>query len=280
MASNSGNDLAFLPISNKAPAILNNADISHYNSEGYITSLPVFNKAQVEQNQHYFDSLLAQLDSKEDGYSINCYQARCEGIWDLCTNDTILDYVQDLIGPNIICWASHFFCKLPFDNKTVPWHQDAVYWPLSPACTVTVWLAIDDADEENSAMEFIPGSHKQGVLEWRRTNDKTTNVLDREIINASAVGQAVSNNLRAGEISLHADMLAHGSKPNQSARRRCGLTIRYCSPDVGITDEHWAQGIEAIHCRGENTSGWWQHHGRPIGNDVSLKNAPCNFGGN
>lgn len=272
-------DLSFYPIRNASPAILSNDQIDHYNREGFLTSLPAFTGDAIERNRQYFDQLLEQLGGK-NGYAINCYQARCEGIWDLCTSPVILDYVQDMIGPNIICWASHFFCKLPHDTKAVPWHQDAVYWHLTPARTVTVWLAIDDADEDNSAMEFIPRSHNQGVLEWRKPEGDNVPVLDREVVNATTLGTPLSNNLQAGQISLHADMLAHGSKPNASGRRRCGLTIRYCSPVVGFADPRWAQGLEAIQCRGVDTSGHWKHHERPFGNDVSPENAPGNFGGN
>ena len=39
---------------------------------------------------------------------------------------------------------------MPHDGKAVAWHQDASYWPLSPSKTVTVWLAIDDADVDNA----------------------------------------------------------------------------------------------------------------------------------
>jgi ectoine hydroxylase-related dioxygenase (phytanoyl-CoA dioxygenase family) len=38
--------------------------------------------------------------------------------------------------------------------------------------------------------------------------------------------------LRAGEISLHHGALIHGSNPNLSQRRRCGITIRYVPPHV------------------------------------------------
>ena len=50
---------------------------------------------------------------------------------------------------------------MPGDGKTVSWHQDASYWPLTPSKSVTLWLAIDDADTENAAMRVIPGSHTQ-----------------------------------------------------------------------------------------------------------------------
>ena len=44
--------------------------------------------------------------------------------------------------------------------------------------------------------------------------------------------------LKAGEISLHSDLLLHGSPPNNSNRRRCGLTMRYASTDV-IAHKGW-----------------------------------------
>ena len=68
-------------------------------------------------------------------------------------NPRIHDLVEGIIGPNFYCWASSFFIKEPFSLSTVGWHQDAYYWPMHPHHTVTVWLAFDDADEENGADE-------------------------------------------------------------------------------------------------------------------------------
>jgi len=270
-------DLSFKPVVNTAPKFLADQQIAFYNREGYLTPFDVFDAKEVWSNRTYFDGLLEQL-GEHGAYSINCYQARCEGIWDLCNEPRILDLVQDLIGPNIICWATHFLCKMPHDEKAVPWHQDASYWHLSPSRTVTVWLAIDDADEENSAMQFIPRTHSLGHLEWRKSDKPFA--LHQEIVGAHALGAPVSNNLRAGQISLHADMLAHGSPPNRSGRRRCGLTLRYCPPDVEIVDPTWEKGVESIICRGEDPTGKWKHHPRPRGDDVSPENGPRVIGEN
>jgi len=122
-------------------------------------------------------------------------------------NPVILDHVQDILGPNFICWGSHFFCKLAHDPRKVAWHQDAAYWPLTPARTVTVWLAIDDADRGNAAMKFLPGTHRQGHLKWREVA-KDQAVLNQEIENTAQMGEPVYDVLRAGQFSLHADMLA------------------------------------------------------------------------
>ncbi len=270
-------DLLFVPVKNPSPATLSREQIETFNDNGFIRPLPVFSGAAVTANRAYFDFLLQQVPTT-GAYSINCYQARCAGIWDLCMTPRILDYVEDLIGPNIICWASHFFCKLPHDAKTVPWHQDAAYWHLSPARTVTAWLAIDDANEGNSAMRFIAGTHRRGRLAMRKAQGNV--VLDLETEHADGLGAPVYDCLKAGEISLHADMLVHGSLPNSSARRRCGLTLRYCPPEVTFTNDQWARGVEPIICRGTDPYARWRHHVRPTGDNPALDNSPHNIGGN
>ena len=63
-------------------------------------------------------------------------------------------------------------------------------------------------------------------------------------------------------------MLAHGSDPNSSDRRRCGLTIRYCPVSVRKLNPAWGQG--AILCRGSDPDNAWTHNPRPPGEDVTV----------
>jgi len=60
-------------------------------------------------------------------------------MYDLLCHSTIVDYVRDILGGDVIGWGSHYFCKLPRDPKTVSWHQDASYWPMTSSKTVTVY---------------------------------------------------------------------------------------------------------------------------------------------
>jgi ectoine hydroxylase-related dioxygenase (phytanoyl-CoA dioxygenase family) len=228
----------------------------------------IYDALHAERNRAYFDYLLADLRAHNDGrdaYAINGFHTRCKGIYELATHPAILDLVEDIVGPDIIAWGTHFFCKLPGDPKHVHWHQDASYWPLSPARTVTVWLAIDDADVENACMHFLPGTHQHGHLEYKKP--ETPGVLNQEITNINKYGQPVPDILKAGQISLHADMLAHGSGPNQSNRRRCGLTIRYCPPAVEPVDRAW--GGNAILCRGTCSNPLWSFPAKPLGEDLA-----------
>lgn len=140
----------------------------------------------------------------------------------------ILDAVEDLIGPDLLCWTTNFFIKEPRDPAFVSWHQDSTYWGLEPHDVVTAWVALTDAPVESGAMKFMPGSHKQAQIPHRDTFDKD-NLLTRgqEVAVDVDERQAIDVPLEAGEISLHHIRLVHGSKPNTTANRRIGLAIRY-----------------------------------------------------
>ena len=67
-------------------------------------------------------------------------------------------------GQILFFGGGQFFLKAPKDGSVVLWHQDIQYWPLKPAKTVTIWLALYDSDEENGAMRIVRGSHKGKVF--------------------------------------------------------------------------------------------------------------------
>jgi ectoine hydroxylase-related dioxygenase (phytanoyl-CoA dioxygenase family) len=149
---------------------------------------------------------------------------------------------------------------MPGDGKAVSWHQDASYWPLTPSKTVTVWLAIDDADRENACMRFIPGSQHYGHLTYKLTENDDANVLNQTVEDAERFGDPMDVELKAGEMSLHSDLLLHGSEANNSSRRRCGLTLRYCAADVRA---HMDWNQKGVIVSGRDESGHWSNHPRP-----------------
>lgn len=178
-------DLTFAPSPERDGLKLSEEQIAHYNTEGFLQPFDVFSETEITEIRSYLDRLMADL-GPDGAYGVNCYQARLSGLWDTATDARILDHVQDIIGSDILCWASAILSKKPHDPKAVSWHQDASFWALSPARTVTDWLAIDDADAENFAMRFIPRTHNQGAMEVQATGGKA--VFHKETANAEAVG--------------------------------------------------------------------------------------------
>ena len=254
-------DLRFHPCANNHPQTLSRDQIDCFNREGYLAPLAVLSADEIDDVRQYFDRLLERvLATGGDSYSISTAHLNYGRVYDLLTDARIVALVKDLLGENVVAWGSHFFCKMPHDGKTVAWHQDASYWPLTPSKAVTVWLSIDDADRENACMRFLAGSHVYGHLTFRASDAEEHNVLNQTIENAEQYGRPVDNILAAGELSIHSDLLLHGSEANDSDRRRCGLTLRYCAADVRAGMQWHEKGVIVAGC---DPSGHWADPARP-----------------
>ena len=172
---------------------------------------------------------------------------------DLIRRESILDAVEDLIGPNILCWGTSFFIKEPHNPAFVSWHQDSTYWGLEPADIVTAWVALSDSTTENGAMRVVPGSHTMAQVPHRDTF-RPENLLSRgqEIMVEVDDASADTLELNAGEMSLHHVRLIHGSEPNPSDRRRIGFAIRYLPTYVRqVAGPHdWATLVRGVDAYG------------------------------
>jgi non-haem Fe2+, alpha-ketoglutarate-dependent halogenase len=243
-------------MSTPTPYRLSPAQQETYHRDGYLLDLPpIFSPEEMTRINAELPNLLALLKPGESSGEIREWHHTSTYLYEIAMNPRILDLVSGILGENFYIWGSAFFIKPPHTPGTVPWHQDAYYWPLSPCNTVTVWLAFDDADEANGAMKLIPGSHHGGLIKHRAQND-TNASLSLGLADGSdfSTANAVQFRLKAGEISMHDDRAIHGSGPNPSDRRRAGLTLRYSGtnvkPDLTISPD-----FVAHLCRGTDTYG-------------------------
>lgn len=149
-------------------------------------------------------------------------------ISELVRHPAILDVVETVLGPNLLCWMSNFFIKEARDGKFISWHQDSTYWGLSSPDVVTAWVALSHSTPENGCMRVVPGTHHVEQVPHRDTF-AGNNMLSRgqEIAVEVDQSQAVDVVLKPGEMSLHHVRIFHGSEPNESDGRRIGFAIRY-----------------------------------------------------
>jgi ectoine hydroxylase-related dioxygenase (phytanoyl-CoA dioxygenase family) len=254
-------DLRFHPCRVNHPHTLSPEQVARFNRDGYLKGMRIFSNVEIGEIRHYFNNLLERtLAAGGDSYSISTAHLTHGRVYDLLTHPRLVALVKDLLGEDVIGWGSHFFCKMPGDGKRVSWHQDASYWPLTPSKTVTIWLAIDDASVENACMRYIPGTHHLGYLTYRLSETDEENVLNQTVEGIERLDKPVDVELKAGEISMHSDLLLHGSEPNTSNRRRCGLTLRYCPAEVRASLGWNAKGVVVS---GSDPSGHWANPSRP-----------------
>ena len=243
-----------------------------YHANGYLIGLPaIYTAAEMQQINADLPHLLALLRPDETAKDIREWHETSTYLYDICMNPKIHDLVEGILGPNFFLWASSFFIKEPHSTATVGWHQDAYYWPMKPQHSVTVWLAYDDVDEANGAMQLIPGSHRAGLLKHARSQHADS-ILTLELQDGSFdAASAVSFKLKAGEVSLHDDRAAHGSPANPSARRRAGLTMRYSGTDVK-NDMSVNPNFKTYLCRGVDA-----YHHNPVGTPPTERFARPSF---
>jgi ectoine hydroxylase-related dioxygenase (phytanoyl-CoA dioxygenase family) len=220
-----------------------------FERDGFISGVRVCEAAEVARVRAHFDDLEAAEGRERCQIGLIDRHFDQRFVWELATHPRILDAVEAALGPDVMLLATHFFCKYPSETapaaqpfadgredtteRFVAWHQDVTYWGLEPPLAITAWYAVDDSDVENGCMRVIPGTH--GGIREHGTSSRAGNLLsiNQEVpVTPEEERSAVDLVLAAGEISLHHGMLIHGSNPNRSTRRRCGLTIRYVPPQV------------------------------------------------
>jgi hypothetical protein len=153
-------------------------------------------------------------------------------LWDMVHDPRIVIPVTDLLGPDVLCWASSFFNKSPASTQYVAWHQDWTYWGLSEPKAVTAWVAFTPSRPENGCLRIIPGTHRQR-LAHRDTFDPDNMLFGREETRMEAPeAQAIDVVLEPGEMSLHDLLVVHGSEANRSGPRRVGFAIRYIAGNL------------------------------------------------
>ena len=133
-------------------------------------------------------------------------------------------------------WHDQVFAKPPQHPGVVPWHQDYAYWTRTePACHITLNLLLDDADETNGCLQFVPGSHRWGLLP-KLPFDAPLEAI-RALLPANASWQPVSVPVRAGQATIHHSHTLHGSDRNRSDRWRRAVVLNYMGAHVRVADD-------------------------------------------
>lgn len=210
------------------PKLLSDDQIARYRDEGYLAPVRVMAESEALALRRQLERVEAGMGGPLRGDLRHKSHLLFPFLADLVRHPKILDAVEDVLGPDLLCWNTNFFIKEAATPSFVSWHQDSTYWGLSSPDVCTAWVALTPSDAANGAMAVIPGSHRQDQIPHRDTFDRH-NLLTRgqEIAVEVDERQQALLTLRPGEMSLHHVRLVHGSAPNPSGDRRIGFAIRY-----------------------------------------------------
>ena len=215
------------------PKVLTKEQIEQYHDEGFISPLRVISEADALSLKTQLEEVEAQYPEEINAESRNNLHLSFAFLDALAHNTTIVDAMEDLIGPDIALWASVMFIKEPSSKQYVSWHQDATYMGLDSVDFPTPWIALSPSNIETGCMTMISGSHKSEIRKHEDTYAEN-NILTRgQVIPNVDENKAVDLILRPGEMSIHHGAIIHGSQPNNSDQRRIGFSLQsYISPEI------------------------------------------------
>ncbi len=215
--------------------MLTQAQIDQYNEDGYLLLGKVISDEVLEalrEEEYRFRTNPIWPDSDvTEGKTLfrSQLQAYSSAIQEAGLRGAHVPAMRQLIGEDVIFWFSQFVTKLPDGNtqkSEFPWHQDNGYsMGVTPATNITVWIALDDVDEQNGCVYVVPGSHKQGLLDHSQSADSWHLKIDVE-------GDGVPAILKAGEAVAFTGLTLHRSKLNLTDQARRGFFVEYADADA------------------------------------------------
>lgn len=174
----------------------------------------------------------------------------------------IVNRVQSLIGPDVLCWKTNIFPKAPGEAGT-GWHQveTFVVGDTTTAATpslkytepsigvtseITVWTAFSKCEAKHGCMTFLPGSHKRWYYDETK---KMTRDIESKRHNFFGYDYSelkidpdwdpdkeniVRMEMKPGQFVIFVAKCVHGSLPNVSDQQRLGYASRYVAPTVKV----------------------------------------------
>lgn len=220
--------------------VLSDADIAQFERDGYVFPVPVMDTAEANEYRAKLEAIEAQQGGHLVGLQRNKAHLLFKWLDDLIRDPRILDPIEQLIGPNILCWNTIFWIKEAGSKSFVSWHQDTRYWGLSSDKVITAWLALSPASVESGCMRVMPGTHIGEVLPHEDRYDED-NMLTRgqEIADGVDENVAVHMPLETGQMSFHNYRLAHASGANSAPDRRIGISMHFMPTETRQVVGEW-----------------------------------------
>lgn len=222
---------------------LTDEQIGFYEENGYVAGIRILTDEQLDalraELEEFFDpqhpghELWYEYHTNESGdpdtvlfHALGAWRIG-EGFHDILWHPAFTVPASQMVGGSVRFWHDQLFCKPARHGGVVAWHQDYSYWTRTkPMAHLTCWIGLDDADQENGCVQYIPGSHRWDLLPitgLAGDMDAIQEVLTDE--QWEAMQHPVAAELKAGEATFHHPLMIHGSRDNRTHRPRRATVI-------------------------------------------------------
>jgi phytanoyl-CoA hydroxylase len=164
-----------------------------------------------------------------DGRTVrNCWRMHLHDSFfaELAGRADITSLVAELLHGEPVLMAVESFNKPARVGSAVPYHQDNAYFCQTPPDVLTVWVALDVANEANGAVRYVPGSHRRGLLPHKASLVAGNSIGLAEHPDPADTEEYCAT-LEPGDIVIHHSLTIHRSTPNTSNASRRGLLLVY-----------------------------------------------------
>jgi len=223
-------------------------ELARFDEEGYLFFPGCFSLEEAAVLKAHADQVYA-MDREEvwreaSGVARTAFAAHTydEAHRRLGRHPRLIEPVMQLVDGPVYMHQYKINAKAAFDGEVWQWHQDYGTWkrddgmPEPRAMNIAVFL--DDVTAANGPLLFIPGSHKQGVLEAGHDLETTSYplwTLDRDTVTHLAErGGCVAPTGPAGSMLMFSSLLVHASPPNISPLGRTIVYLSLCHVDNHI----------------------------------------------
>jgi phytanoyl-CoA hydroxylase len=208
--------------------------MQEFTNNGFLGLPGFFQDAELTELQHnvtrFLESVLPQLPSEHVFYEECGNRATLKQIQQLGEHDAwfaqlasqgrIPRLAEQLLGARAIPRNIQYFNKPPMIGKPTPPHQDGHYFMLDPCEAVTMWLALDDVDEQNGCVRYSAGSHRRGMREHASTGTLGFSRGITDYPQPADLKNEVACPARPGDLLVHHAMTIHRADNNRSADRQ------------------------------------------------------------
>jgi ectoine hydroxylase-related dioxygenase (phytanoyl-CoA dioxygenase family) len=145
--------------------------------------------------------------------------------------ETCFAIAREILGPDAKIAFEQALFKPPGSGAPTPWHQDDAFTADADADVdqITIWMPLQDVDEQNACMRYIPGSQEWPILDHHSLgHDPRVQALECSL--PKDAPPPVSVPLQAGDCVVHGSRTLHSSTANMSERPRLAYALAFDGP--------------------------------------------------